>query len=234
MRVLALDTALDACAVGLTDGTAIHADEAVIGKGHAEYLVPQIERVMAAAGIAFPEIARIVVSIGPGSFTGIRAGLACARGLGLALKVPVIGVTTLEAIAAEGRAKRAGSAVLAAIDARRGEVYAQAFAADGALLSEPAILPAAEAAALARTHAAALCGSGAAVVAALLSVPDIIDGVELPAIATYLALGRDRAAPTRPPGPLYLRAADAKIPENYALPRQSGNPAAGSEEARHV
>jgi tRNA threonylcarbamoyl adenosine modification protein YeaZ len=234
MRVLALDTALDACSVGLTDGAGLVADEAVIGKGHAEYLVPQIERLMAKAGAEFSEISRIVVSIGPGSFTGIRAGLAAARGLALALKVPVIGITTLEAIAAEGRAAHPGTAVLATIDARRAEVYAQAFSVDGVALTEPAVMSVAGAAELGKTHDAVLAGSGAALIAEALGSGARQTGIGLPTIATYLALGRDRAAPLHPPGPLYIRAADAKIPENYALPRQSGHPAAGSEEARHV
>lgn len=224
--VLALDTALAACSVAVRDAAGrLTVDEAIIGVGHAEHLIPQIQAVIARAGLAPADLGRIVAVVGPGSFTGIRAGLAAARGLGLALSVPVIGVTTLEALAAEARVLAPGRAVVAALDARRDEVYAQAFAADGAALGDPALMPRAAAAALARQHAAVVLGSAA----------PLLNGVESAGpqpqagISTVLALGADRPAPPRPPGPLYIRGADAKVPQNAALPRATPAP---NEEAR--
>lgn len=214
--ILALDTALGACSVATRDADGrLTVDEAEIGVGHAEYLIPQIQAVLARAGLTPAGLGRVVAVVGPGSFTGIRAGLAAARGLGLALSIPVIGVTTLEALAAEARALAPGRAVLAALDARRDEVYAQAFAADGVALTEPALMSRAAAAALGRDHAAVVLGSAAP----LLAGVEIAGPQRQAGIATILALGAERPAPARPPGPLYIRGADAKVPQNAALPR---------------
>jgi tRNA threonylcarbamoyladenosine biosynthesis protein TsaB len=221
--VLALDTALAACSVAVRGaGGRLTVDEAIIGVGHAEHLMPQLGAVLDRAGVRPADLGRVVAVIGPGSFTGIRAGLAAARGLGLALSIPVIGVTTLEALAAEARAARPGRAVAALLDARRDEVYAQAFAADGVPLGPPALLSRAAAAALVAAHDAVVIGSGAALIAGA----DIAAPRPQAGIATVLALGADRPAPPRPPGPLYIRAADAKVPVNAAIPR------AAKQEAR--
>jgi N6-L-threonylcarbamoyladenine synthase len=220
--VLAIDTALAASAVGLLDaGGRRHFDSATIGVGHAEYLMPQIGRLVATAGLTLADVRGLVVVVGPGSFTGIRAGLAAARGFALALSAPLVGVTTLEALAAEGAARLPGRAIVAALDARRDQVYAAARAADGTVLAPPALLSTAAAADLVRRHDAAVIGSAAAVLAAQTGAPVAGDQPQA-GIATVLALGAARAAAARPPAPLYLRAADAKIPTNAALPRAAG------------
>src|SRR5690606_3902535 len=92
------------------------------------------------AGSAYGDLDAIAVSTGPGSFTGVRVGVAAARGLALALKIPAAGVTTLEALAHQAQAMRPGRPAIAAIDAGRGEVYAASFAADGAPLAAPAAI----------------------------------------------------------------------------------------------
>ncbi|HUN53026.1 MAG TPA: tRNA (adenosine(37)-N6)-threonylcarbamoyltransferase complex dimerization subunit type 1 TsaB, partial [Candidatus Sulfotelmatobacter sp.] len=214
MRILAFDTALGACSVALVEHGAVLAGEQRLQRqGQAESLLPLIERVLGAAGRSYGELDLIAVTVGPGTFTGLRIGLAAARGLSLASGVPLAGVTTLEALAEGVPADaRAGRTVLSAIDARRGEVYAQAFAA--APLGPPQLLDRAAAARLAPPGPVALVGSGSPLLAALLGERDLIaaGGPDNPAPAAIAALAARRGLPSRdasPPVPLYLRAPDA-------------------------
>ncbi|MBU2402181.1 MAG: tRNA (adenosine(37)-N6)-threonylcarbamoyltransferase complex dimerization subunit type 1 TsaB, partial [Alphaproteobacteria bacterium] len=106
MKLLAIDTASVICAACVYDTVARQEDGRAVldlGKGHAEHLMAVVGNAMQRAKITFPELDAVAVSIGPGSFTGVRVGVAAARGLAMALKVPAIGVTTLEALAAEAR-----------------------------------------------------------------------------------------------------------------------------------
>ena len=103
MLILAIDTALDACAAGVldTDAASVIAQESqAMKRGHAEALMPLIARVIRQAGIAFAALDRIAVTTGPGSFTGLRVGLSAARGIALAADKPVVGLSTLTAYAA--------------------------------------------------------------------------------------------------------------------------------------
>src|ERR1700719_982791 len=98
MLILAIDTALDACAAAVLDteaGKPIAQESLGMKRGHAEALMPLIGRVIAASGTAFASLGRIAVTTGPGSFTGLRVGLSAARGIALAANIPVVGVTTL-------------------------------------------------------------------------------------------------------------------------------------------
>ena len=98
MLILAIDTALDACAAAVLDTSAsdvIAQESQSMKRGHAEALMPLIARVMKASGVAFAELDRIAATAGPGSFTGLRVGLSAARGIALAAGKPVVGVTTL-------------------------------------------------------------------------------------------------------------------------------------------
>ena len=108
MKILAVDTALGACSVALLSGDKIlaHSFEEM-ARGHAERLAPMVQETMAKAGIAFSDIDRLAVTTGPGTFTGQRVGLAFMRGLRIALKKPLTGVTTLEAMAAGAMHARA-------------------------------------------------------------------------------------------------------------------------------
>lgn len=224
MTLLAIDTAANLCAAGLADaetGAILGADVRDIGKGHAEQLMDVIVRAMAEAGAQWPDLTRLAVTVGPGSFTGIRVGVAAARGLALALDLPLTGITTLEALAAETRAAQPDRPVLAALDARRGEVYVQAFDAAGAALDAPAALPVAAAAQRVRQDMA-LCGSAAAMLAEASAVSGLVSGPlrAAPDIAFVAALAAARPPSQEKPKPLYLRAADARPQEGFALPRR--------------
>lgn len=208
MLTLALDTCLNACSVAVVDGErALAGEREVMARGHQERLAPMVERAMQAAGRPFSDLGRIGVTVGPGSFTGLRVGLAFAKGLGAALSIPVVGVGTLEALAAQ-----AEGLVFAALDARRDQVYLQAFDGGRALMA-PDVLPvetaAARVAELAMGRPATFVGSGGPLLAAVLPGAALIpaEGADARLVAR-LAAARTPA----PPRPLYLRAPDAKLP----------------------
>ena len=202
-------------------------------RGHAEALMPMVARIVGAAHLPFSGIDRFAVSVGPGTFTGIRVGLAAARGLALATGRPLVGVSTLEIYAAEVAASRTGedrdAPIAIALDARRGEVYVQAFDPAGRPLGAAAVL-APPAAAQRLAAGATIAGSGAPLIAealsalgagACLSAHDFRPGPDPIVIARLAA---DKTVTERPPAPLYLRPADAK-PQHGALARQTGSAA---------
>jgi tRNA threonylcarbamoyladenosine biosynthesis protein TsaB len=205
LKVLSLDTCLAACSAAVIDGDRVLASiSEPMMRGHQERLGTMVREVMGASGLAFADLGRIAVTVGPGSFTGLRVGLAFAKGLSAALDKPAVGVGALEALAAE----RPGY-VVAVVDARRDQVYVQAFE-DGRAVAEPQALRAEDAVALVRRHGqpAAIVGSGAPLIAA--SFPDaelLPDAVPDPVAIARLGRSRDTLAK-----PLYLRAPDAILP----------------------
>ena len=214
MIVLGVDTCLNACSVAVVDGARVlAAAREPMTRGHQERIATLARDVAAMAGVDFAALGRIGVTVGPGSFTGLRVGLAFAKGLAAALGVPAIGVGVLEALAAES----ADGLTIAAVDARRDQVYLQAFR-DGVPLGPP------EAAGLheAREHVAAVAVGGAATLigpgAPLLqsAAPGarliLADGAD-PAVVARLAASK----PAQPPTPLYLRAPDARLPGGRSL-----------------
>lgn len=171
MKWLLLDTALDGCLAAIAEDEQILAardGQELPGRGHAEKLLPAIEAARLAAGLALADLDALAVTIGPGSFTGIRTALSVARGLSLALRRPLWGLSTTQALALQGA--EASRATVALIDARRGEVYMQAFAAAdhglGAAFGPPALLPLDQAIAAMPPGALNLVGSGAALLPA--------------------------------------------------------------------
>src|SRR6201997_1285268 len=114
-------------------------------RGHAEAVTPLIARVMSAAAIEFVDLDRIAVTTGPGSFTGLRVGIAAARGIALAAQKPAVGLSTLPAYAAPHIASDERFPVVAAIDARHNHVYLQVFAPGGGLFTAPRLAPLREA-----------------------------------------------------------------------------------------
>lgn len=205
MIVLALDTCLAACSVAVTDGERVLASRVEpMARGHQERLAPLVAEAMAEAGLGFDALDRIGVTVGPGSFTGLRVGLAFAKGLAAALDIPAVGVGTLEALAWPYAGR-----VIAALDAKRGQVYLQGFA-DSRAVTAPDVLPLETAAArVAELTPQVLVGTGAELLSqvvgdAQIYTADHLDGL---AVARLAAL-----KPVVPPKPLYLRAPDARLP----------------------
>lgn len=230
MTVLALDTCLAACSAAVLQpegGKTPCARIAPMERGHAEALFPMIEAVMKEARVAFSDLTRIAVTTGPGTFTGVRVGIAAARGLALACGAPVVGTTSLHvmakaALAALSGQPQGGKGVVIAHDARRGEVYVQCFGLDGMPLSEALIATPQEAARLCEGFAL-VAGSGAALVAPEAGRMGLAISAAMPYLlpdAAHLALLTcDMPAPDRPISPLYLRAPDAKPQEDKSLAR---------------
>jgi tRNA threonylcarbamoyladenosine biosynthesis protein TsaB len=216
MNVLAFDTCMTACSVALIEaGGGVHTRFEAMERGHAEALFPMIEGVMSEADLDFADLDRIAVTCGPGTFTGVRAGIAAARGLALGCRAPVFAATTLEVMAlgclARLGADACRSGFLIAQDARRGELYVQLFDAAANSLTEPALATPDQAAALVET-CKLVAGSGATLIAAASADSDL--GAVLPDLlpdAVHLArLALRREPLDKPASPLYLRAPDAK------------------------
>lgn len=208
MIVLGLDTCLNACSVAVCDGETVLAFRSeAMARGHQERLAPMAQAVMADGGLAFDRLERIGATVGPGSFTGLRVGVAFAKGLASALAIPAVGVGALEALAAE-----AAGLVAAVIDARRDQLYLQIFE-DGVALMAPDVLPLGTAAArlaeLAMGRPITLIGSGAPLLAEAAPGAAILtpEGCDARLVARLAA-----ARPVTPIRPLYLRAPDAKLP----------------------
>jgi tRNA threonylcarbamoyladenosine biosynthesis protein TsaB len=139
--VLAFDTTGSACSVAVgRGGDALAHERCEMRHGHAEALLPMIDRVVRRAGVAPAAVDVVAVSSGPGGFTGIRAGLAAAQGVALAARARLAGVTTFAAVAAV--VPLAGTPLLVALDSRRADLYVQIFGAGGGMIGEPAaVLP---------------------------------------------------------------------------------------------
>lgn len=222
MKLLAIDCSASLCAACVYDavtGQLLGRHVLDLGKGHAEHLLAVIDKALAEAAISYADIDAIAVSTGPGSFTGIRVGVSTVRGLALALKIPAIGVTTLEALAAEAASAFPDRAVLAVLDGGRGEIHAALFGMDGKILHGPAIARPEDAATMARDNTAVLAGTAAEAVAA--AAGGAFDFGPLAAtadIATYARLAALKG-PGEKPRPVYLRDADAKPQAGFVLPR---------------
>jgi tRNA threonylcarbamoyladenosine biosynthesis protein TsaB len=220
MLILAIDTALDACSAGVLDtdsGQMIATASQAMKRGHAEALMPLIGRVMKDSGIAFATLDRIAVTVGPGSFTGLRVGLSAARGVALAANKPVVGLSTLAAYAAPVVSENAGHPVISVIDARHDHVYFQAVSGDGGSLIRPRLAPIGEVMDAARYGAPHLVGNAAGIVSQRWlgqAPPFRVDEQPAPDIAWVAWLGAAVTPDTAPARPLYLRAPDAKIPKH--------------------
>lgn len=179
--ILAIDTSAAQCAAALVSGATVHARAEPMERGHAERLMPMLAELLDAAGATWADLSAVAVCTGPGSFTGIRVGVAAARGIALGRAIPALGVGRLEALA-HGR-----GAVRALAAGRGGSAFAQDFGADGAPLGPPAEGDAAE-------------------LGALPHVSGEVDPVAIARIASArLAAGHAAGRPA----PLYLRPADA-------------------------
>lgn len=214
MIVLAIDTAGVDCAAAVFDsdtGKILGRVSETIGRGHAERLMAMIDEALAQARLSLSDLGRIGVTVGPGSFTGIRVGVAAARGLALALGVECVGVSTLEVLAET--ASEPDMPILAAINAHRDEVYAQSFQA-GTPQGEPLLLELDDYLARAAVAGTVLVGSASALVTDrnLETGPDHYP-IEIVARIAATAKAQGKAKP------LYLRGPDAKPQTGFAVSR---------------
>ena len=217
MLILAIDTALDACAAAVLDtGTSrlIAVESQAMKRGHAEALMPLIARVMKDAALPFAALDRIAVTTGPGSFTGLRVGLSAARGLALAAGKPAVGLTTLSAYAAPIVSESGEDPVISAIDARHDQVYFQVVSGNGSSLIRPRVGPIEEVLAASRFGAPHLVGNAARILADRwpkdAPPPVKVDAQGAPDISWVAWLGAAVSPNTAAARPFYLRAPDAK------------------------
>ena len=203
MQTLVIDCATPACSVALFDeGLLIAGDWRELGRGHAEALVPMI-----AALPGRGRADRIAVAIGPGSFTGVRVGLAAAKALAMAWKVPLLGYPTMDLVAAQARAERGAKPVTVCMTGGHGEWFVQEFAGDGSALAEVASLRPDDAVALAQS--ALVAGSEAAALVARRGCGEALH--LLPDARCFALLSEAKLTPD--PAPLYGRPPDARLPE---------------------
>jgi tRNA threonylcarbamoyladenosine biosynthesis protein TsaB len=213
MKILAIETSAAACSAAFSSDGVVRERTEPMARGHAERLVPLIGEVLADAGAAYADLDLVAVTVGPGTFTGMRVGLAAARGIALATARPCLGVTSfacvLEAARAEAEAAWAkGLAVLVVLDSRRSEVFAQRFNAPGDEPQAPMVATPEELAAgaggvglIVGNAAAAMTDAGLAGEAAVLDL-----GPSAGAVARVARrLWADGVRPAGFPDPLYLR-----------------------------
>ncbi len=217
MLILAMDTAQGACSAALArDGELLAHRFELMRAGHAERLLPQIMEVMEEAAAEMADLTHLAVTVGPGTFTGTRIALSTARGMALALEVPIIGVTTLEAVAA-AMEERAGTVRVAAFDAKRGELYLQVFEGESLEpLTEPLCHSHEDAAQVVRGAAGdnriRIAGTGTGILAGLLPAAELPNVSAHPDAVVIARIAKDRKPAPGPVSPLYLRAPDAKLP----------------------
>ncbi len=209
MLWLALDTCLDQCAVAVTQEGRVRAVmREAMRQGHAEAIAPICDAVMRSAGTRFGQLHAIAVTSGPGSFTGVRVGLAFARGLSAALGIPAVGVTSLEVVARQGGDT---GLRLGVHPAALGEIYAAAYA-DGVEILAPQRLSAPALAARLKGMTGVAAGMAADRMVAELGPGWRREADDLPDPAALARLACTRPRTDAPPRPTYLRAPDARLP----------------------
>ncbi|MGO4570726.1 tRNA (adenosine(37)-N6)-threonylcarbamoyltransferase complex dimerization subunit type 1 TsaB [Microvirga sp. 2TAF3] len=227
MRILAIDTALGACSacifeVGQTEPLA--RESIPMERGHAEALLPLVDRLTSHVDGGFGSLSRVAVTVGPGSFTGLRVGIAAARAIGLAAGIPVVGVATLSAYLAPLMAAERRGLFTAAIDAKHGQMYIQAIAAGGRTVIPPGVMGYREAVRLLGSGPLLISGTAAP----MLTAEARAQGVEVivsddapgPDIAWVARLGAIADPAQALPKPLYLREPDAKPQDGAKIARR--------------
>ncbi len=221
MKLLAVDTALSACSAALLDGDAVlvHAFEEM-QRGHAERLAPMVQELMAGSAIGFEALDRLAVTIGPGTFTGQRVGYAFMRGLRLALRRPLVGVTTLAAMARAAMEETRSNAAAVLHDAKRGEVYFTLVANSETVIADR-LVSFDDAVGMTRNLANNIDGGLAVAGTAAREAVEVLRAAGCNPVQSKIvapdALWVARLALTAPepvtiPRPLYLRPPDARLP----------------------
>jgi tRNA threonylcarbamoyl adenosine modification protein YeaZ len=201
MTLLAIDTAAPRLALALLKVDA-SVDTLVepMAQGQSERIFPAMGELLTHNGVAYSDLTRIAVTTGPGSFTGLRIGLSAARGLGLALEIPVIGVPSLLALSLAAQC----DPIAVLLDAHRGEAYVQTFSGPAIPIRPPALLR--------MDDARALVPPGADLVTSPL--------VDIAALARFAATADPAAFP---PEAAYIRSADAKPQEKFRIAKVAGD-----------
>lgn len=215
MLRLAIDTSAHLCAACLYDTAkkvVLASQTEDIGRGHAEILMDVINACLTAGGARYEDLAELAVTTGPGSFAGVRVGMATARALALSLNVPVAGISTLETCLELGRDGSIDGTLVAVIDARRNEAYCQI---DG---QQPMVSAYDSLASSMPDQPVMLCGSGAARLNEVAGMSyQVMHGAAVAPIEVIAAMRLQ--AGENPPEPLYLRSADAKPQAGFVLQR---------------
>lgn len=222
MIILAIDTAASLCASCVYDsGSDTEKGRAVLdlGKGHAEHVMATVEEALSRAGISYGSLDAVAVSTGPGSFTGVRVGVSAARGLSLALKIPALGVTTLEALAMQARNLIPGRAILTVTGRNPERLNMALFDEKGLVAIAPKLADAEEIASIAAKAQPVLAGEAAGLVADAAGGAFEVTTREATAdIAYYARLAARHGPSDEQPKPLYLRPPDAKPQDGFAVP----------------
>jgi tRNA threonylcarbamoyladenosine biosynthesis protein TsaB len=216
MRILAIDTSCGATSVAVFDGEAqqtLVRESVVMTRGHAEALTPMVQRAIGEVEGGFGAIGRVAVGVGPGSFTGIRIGLAMARAISLTLETPIVGISTLVAFVGPLMEQPGPGVVASVIDARHGHVYFQLFESNGRPILAPRLTSLRDAVRLIGGGPARLAGDAAALVAeeALRGgvAFDASEAAPFPDIIALARIGLAADPETSPARPLYVKAPDA-------------------------
>jgi tRNA threonylcarbamoyladenosine biosynthesis protein TsaB len=227
MRILAIDTALGACSACVLDSSdpaPLAIEQTAMERGHAEALMPMIERVMGQVEGGFSSLDRVAVTIGPGSYTGLRVGISAARAIALAAGIPAIGITTLAASAAPFIGREGGRVVAAAVDAKHGQVWFQAMNAQGKQLVSVRQVNHRDAARAIGAGPVSLVGSAALAVAneawAIGLDALVVDDAKAPDVTWVARLGMIADPESAPPRPLYLKAPETTPQDRARLPRR--------------
>lgn len=226
---LAIDTSQSACAVAILDPasqTVLASDIADLGRGHAEHLMPRIRAVLDSCKISVDQLTKIGAVCGPGSFTGLRVGLAAARGLALALDIDCVGVPALPVLAQQAVAQSTDvDHIFVVQDARRDQAFCQLFDAAGTPVGAAGCFKLDTVESLLPAGPTLIVGSGAELVCSTHSNPDrspqtaLTSGIADIEVVAHMVAGLDRES--SPPIALYLRTADAKVQTGFAVERQS-------------
>jgi tRNA threonylcarbamoyladenosine biosynthesis protein TsaB len=218
MKILAFDTTLSLCSIAITAGNTLLASLTEPERARqVERLFPMIEQALQQTGIGYGDLDALAVTTGPGSFTGVRIGIAAAKGLRLVTGLPLIGLSGFEVIAHALRQKRLGTKteMLIVLDARRDQVFAQLFDSEAQPLREPAMLDYAAIGGYAGNAPLLVAGNGKYLVAEYLPGVELADACYDSPDAVTLAAAAYQVLTLRPQGgdvaPLYIRPPDAKL-----------------------
>lgn len=226
MRILAIDTSCGAASVAVVESGVtepLAALSRLMARGHAEALAPMVEEAMRGVEGGFSSLDRIAVTTGPGSFTGIRVGLAMARAMGAVLAIPVVGVSTLAAFAAPLLSEPRSGIIAAAIDARHGSAFFQLFEASGRPLGPPRCEAVRECVRGIGAGPALLAGNAAAAMANeahRAGLPyDLSAATDVPDIVAVARMGLALDPGVNPARPLYVKPPDAHPNPTEPIPR---------------